>query len=278
MEGGGIRDWRKKKRIMNELKNVINNIIILCKDEQEIYREYLEIESYINRGEQYSEEATLRFTDVRLKLTDIRIEKSQKMNDMTQYLNDMLVRANALNLKDSILENINRQLHVCENARQGELIEVKERIIHESKNIVEQCRADKEVLEVDLENMEGQIDVLLETNKIINSDCGVSDIYIDIKKKYDALIGKLNGINTIVLEMNSNCNNSKFCRGNIARNMDKLMQNLNDIPEINVVENNIGAKQFKRKSKKNMSGRKFSQRRKSLKRKSSRKKLSRRRM
>ena len=277
MEGGGIRDWRKKKRIMNELKNVINNIIILCKDEQEIYREYLEIESYINRGEQYSEEATLRFTDVRLKLTDIRIEKSQKMNDMTQYLNDMLVRSNALNLKDSILENINRQLHVCENARQGELIEVKERIIHESKNIVEQCRADKEVLEVDLENMEGQIDVLLETNKIINSDCGVSDIYIDIKKKYDALIGKLNGINTIVLEMNSNCNNSKFCRGNIARNMDKLMQNLNDIPEINVVENNIGAKQFKRKSKKNMSGRKFHQRRKSLKRKSSGKKLSRRR-
>ena len=278
MEGGGIRDWRKKKRIMNELKNVINNIIILCKDEQEIYREYLEIESYINRGEQYSEEATLRFTDVRLKLTDIRIEKSQKMNDMTQYLNDMLVRANALNLKDSILENINRQLHVCENARQGELIEVKERIIHESKNIVEQCRADKEVLEVDLENMEGQIDVLLETNRIINSDCAVSDTYTDIKNKYDALIGKLNGINTIVLEMNSNCNNSKFCRGNIARNMDKLMQNLNDIPEINVVENNIGAKQFKRKSKKNMSGRKFSQRRKSLKRKSSRKKLSRRRM
>jgi len=247
MEGGGIRDWRKKKRIMNELKNVINNIIILCKDEQEIYREYLEIESYINRGEQYSEEATLRFTDVRLKLTDIRIEKSQKMNDMTQYLNDMLVRANALNLKDSILENINRQLHVCENARQGELIEVKERIIHESKNIVEQCRADKEVLEVDLENMEGQIDVLLETNKIINSDCGVSDIYIDIKNKYDALIGKLNGINTIVLEMNSNCNNSKFCRGNIVRNMDKLILNLNDIPEINVVENNVGAKQFKRK-------------------------------
>ena len=277
MEGGGIRDWRKKKRIMNELKNVINNIIILCKDEQEIYREYLEIESYINRGEQYSEEATLRFTDVRLKLTDIRIEKSQKMNDMTQYLNDMLVRANALNLKDSILENINRQLHVCENARQGELIEVKERIIHESKNIVEQCRADKEVLEVDLENMEGQIDVLLETNKIINSDCAVSDTYIDLKNKYDVLIGKLNGINTIVLEMNSNCNNSKFCRGNIVRNMDKLIQNLNDIPEMNVVENNIGAKQFKRKSKRNISARKFSHRRKPLKRKSSRKKLSRRR-
>ena len=198
------------------------------------------------------------------------------MNDMTEYLNDILVRANALNLKDSILENINRQLHVCENARQGELIEVKERIIHESKNIVEQCRADKEVLEVDIENMEAQIEVLLETNRIINSDWSASDIYIDIKNKYDVLITKLNGINTIVLEMNSNCNNSKFCRGNIVRNMDKLMQNLNDIPEINVVEN-IGAKQFKRKSKRNMSGRKYIQRRKPLKRKSSRKKLSRRR-
>jgi len=276
MEGGGIMDWRKKQKIMKELQNVINNIIILCKDEQEIYREYIEIESYINRGGEYSDEATLRFTDVRLKLTDKRIEKSHKMNDMTEYLNDILVRANALNLKDSILENINRQLHVCENARQGELIEVKERIIHESKNIVEQCRADKEVLEVDIENMEAQIDVLLETNRIINSDCSASDIYIDIKNKYDVLITKLNGINTIVLEMNSNCNNSKFCRGNIVRNMDKLMQNLNDIPEINVVEN-IGAKQFKRKSKRNMSGRKYIQRRKPLKRKSSRKKLSRRR-
>ena len=42
MEGGGVRNWWKKKRIMNELKNVINNIINLCKDEQEIYREYLE--------------------------------------------------------------------------------------------------------------------------------------------------------------------------------------------------------------------------------------------
>ena len=276
MEGGGLRDWWKKKEIMNELKNVINNIIILCKDEQEIYREYLEIESYMNRGGQYSEEATVRFTDIRLKLIDKRIEKSQKMNEMTEYLNDMLERANALNLKDSILENINKQLHVCENARQGELIEVKERIIHESKNIVEQCRLDKEALEVDIVNMEGQIDVLLETNRIINSDCSVSDIYIDIKNKYDVLIEKINGINTIVLEMNLNCNNSKFCRGNIKRNMDTLISNLNDIPEINVVENNIGAKQFKRKSKKNMSGIQFNQRRKSLKRKSSKKKSTRR--
>ena len=145
-QGGGVKDWWKKKKIIRQLQDVINNIIESCREEQVIYREYLEVESYMKRGGELAEEAKLRFPDIRLKLIEKRIEKSQKMNEMTENLNDMLERANALHIKDSVLENINRQLHVCENARQGEVIEVKERMIHESKDIVEQCRIDKEEL------------------------------------------------------------------------------------------------------------------------------------
>lgn len=265
-EGGGLKKLWYKRKIMKELQNIINNIIEICREEQEMYREYLEVESYMNRGGEFSEEAESRFTELRLDLINKRIQKSVKMNELSNNLDDLLERSNLLDMKDSIIDSINKKLHVCENARQGEIIEVKDRMIHESKDIVDQCRIDKEALESEIKNMEDQIDVLIETNKIVDSHCNESDKYKSLESRYNLLIENLKEINSVLINMNNNCNSSKFCRGNIKRNINTLISIKNNIPEIS--DDIRGAKSLKKKSKKI---------RKLSRKKLSKKKLSRRR-